>query len=51
VRHACREPTLAVSWIQACAVRPPAFDDWLPEAHEVRFIAEAFGELLDVSSI
>ncbi len=30
---------------------PPSLDDWLPEAHEARFISEVVEELLDLSVI
>ena len=30
---------------------PPSIDDWLPEDHEARFIAEAVDELLDLDAI
>ncbi len=30
---------------------PPSIDDWLPEGHEARFIAEAVDELLDLDPI
>jgi len=30
---------------------PPSLDDWLPEEHTARFIAEAVDEMLDLSSI
>ena len=30
---------------------PPSIDDWLPEGHEARFIAEAVDELLDLEPI
>jgi transposase len=30
---------------------PPSLDDWLPENHEARFIAEVVDELLDLSAV
>lgn len=30
---------------------PPSIDDWLPQGHEARFIAEAVDELLDLEGI
>lgn len=30
---------------------PPSLDDWLPEAHEARFVSEVVDELLDLSVI
>jgi transposase len=30
---------------------PPSLDDWLPEDHEARFVAEVVDELLDLSAI
>jgi transposase len=30
---------------------PPSLDDWLPEEHTARFVAEAVDEMLDLSSI
>ena len=34
-----------------CFLLPPSLDDWLPEDHEARFIAEVVDDLLDLSVI
>ena len=30
---------------------PPSLDDWLPEGHLARFVAELVGEALDLSAV
>ena len=34
-----------------CFLLPPSLDDWLPEDHEARFVAEVVEDLLDLSPI
>lgn len=34
-----------------CYLLPPSLDDWLPEDHEARFIAEVVDDLLDLGAI